>query len=184
MWERQIREAERHQKLRDKELLSRKPLKFQSAIVTPVIDIGIRSLCILPYHNHPKGCPNFGKKDICPPKCKNFQSIYSSHHAIWALWAEFDLAAHIQRMQERHPLWTYRQLSCCLYWQGSVRKFLRESIAKWISENKEEYPNLTVTTCPEAMGVNVTATMHNIGTELEWPPRQTTRLIYLAGVLR
>ena len=155
-------------------------MKFHAAIVTPAIDLGMRSLCVYPYHNHPKGCPNFGKKATCPPQVDRFPYVYHNLHHVRALWAEFDIGAHVQRMRKRHPLWSYRQLSCCLYWQGTVRKFLRESIAKW----KKEYPNLAVTTCPEGMGVNVTATMHDIGVELEWPPKKTTRLIYLAGVLR
>lgn len=159
-------------------------MKFQAAIVTPAIDLGMRSFCVYPYPNHPKGCPNHGKKATCPPRVGRFPYVYSNRHDVWALWAEFDLGAHVRRMRKRHPLWTYRQLSCCLYWQGTVRKFLRESIAKWIEESKDLHPFLTATTCPEGMGVNVTATMHNIGTELEWPPKKITRLIYLAGVLR
>ena len=159
-------------------------MKFQAAIVKPAIDLSVRSICVKPYHNHPKGCPNHGKRDTCPPKCGRFPYVYDTRQDIWALWAEFDIGAHVERMRKRHPLWTYRQLSCCLYWQGTVRKFLRESIAKWVGENKTEYPGLAVTTCPEAMGVNVTATMKNIGTVLEWPPREKTRMIYLAGVLR
>jgi hypothetical protein len=164
--------------------MEEKRMIFQSALVTPAIDLGMRSLCVYPYHNHPKGCPNFGKKATCPPTVGRFPYEYDNRHDVWALWAEFDLDAHVRRMRKRHPTWTYRQLSCCLYWQGTVRKFLRESIAKWVGENKEDYPNLAVTTCPEGMGVNVTATMKSIGVELEWPPRQTTRLIYLAGVLK
>lgn len=158
------------------------PLKFNAAIVTPAIDLGMRDLCVRPYHNHPKGCPNFGKRSTCPPKQECYPYVYDTNtrRVTWALWAEFDLGSHVRRMRKRHPLWTYRQLSCCRYWQGTVRKFLRESIAEW----KEEHLNLAVTTCPEAMGVNVTATMRDIGVELEWPPKQITRLIYLAGVLR
>lgn len=159
-------------------------MKFHAAIVKPTIDLSMRNLCVKPYPNHPKGCPNFGKRAICPPQCKRFPYVYNTRLDIWALWAEFNIGAHVERMRKRHPLWTHRQLSCCLYWQGTVRKFLRESIAKWVGENKKEYPDLAVTTCPEGMGINVTATMKQIGVSLEWPPKQTTRLVYLAGVLK
>ncbi|MCK5604253.1 hypothetical protein KAR91_20360 [Candidatus Pacearchaeota archaeon] len=161
-----------------------RPLKFDYAIVTPTIDLGMRSLCVYPYPNHPKGCPNFGKKSTCPPKCERFPYVYDNRQDVWAFWAEYDLGAHRYRQKKRHPLWSPRQLVNSQHWQGTVRKFLRESIAKWMGENKDEYPDLAVTTCPEGMGVNVTATMENIGVVLEWPPKKTTRLIYLAGVLR
>lgn len=35
--------------------------------VTPVIDYKMRALCVKPYYNHKKGCPNFNKKAGCPP---------------------------------------------------------------------------------------------------------------------
>ena len=36
--------------------------------VVPVIEYSVRSLCSKEYPNHPHGCPNFGKRDTCPPK--------------------------------------------------------------------------------------------------------------------
>ena len=36
--------------------------------------------------------------------------------------------------------------------------------------------------CPEAMGVNVTATMKNIGVTLEWPPQEVVRKVAIIGV--
>lgn len=188
MWERQIAEAERHQKLRDKEMLNRRParpLEFHSAIVKPVADSGMRGLCTKPYPNHPKGCPNYGQRDTCPPQCKLIKDAFDLDCGIWALWAIFDLAAHVTRMRDKQPSWTYRQLSCCLYWQGTVRKALREYVEKWMKEMKHYPPladRLELITCPEAMGVNVTATMQNIGVTLEWPPQETTRMVYLVGV--
>ena len=35
--------------------------------------------------------------------------------------------------------------------------------------------------CPEAMGVNVTETMKNVGIILEWPPETVTYQIVIAG---
>jgi len=36
--------------------------------------------------------------------------------------------------------------------------------------------------CPEAMGINITATMAQAGIMLEWPPESVTYQIALAGI--
>jgi len=71
-------------------------------------------------------------------------------------------------MRNRHPEWSERQIECCLYWQGTARKQLREKI-KIFSIEKPEYKILT---CPEACGVNVTATVKKLGIVLEWSPKK------------
>lgn len=152
-------------------------LKLYTQVVIPVMDLNIRSLCIEPYPNHPKGCPNYGQRDICPPKSKCLHEVLDMGRGILAVWARFDLGTHVKKMRKAHLHWSYRQLSCCLYWQGTVRKALRP----YAAAAAESYEALLVT-CPEAMGVNVTATMKNIGIELEWPPKKFTRMIYLIGV--
>lgn len=162
-------------------------MEFHADIVEPVIDLSMRSLCVRPYPGHPKGCPNHGSRDTCPPEQKVFGGVYDTDLNIFALWTEFDLGAHVSRMKKAHPTWSYRQLSCCLYWQGTVRKFLRTKSKKWIDFAVLHTPfadRILLTTCPEAMGINVTATMKNIGVQLEWPPKSLTRMVYLAGVLR
>lgn len=162
-------------------------MKLLAGIVEPVIDLSMRSLCTQPYPGHPKGCPNHGERGTCPPKQKTFNDVYDTDLAIYALWTEFDLGAQMEKMRKAHPCWTHRQLACCRYWQGTVRKFLRTESEKWVDRIKPHTPfadRIFLTTCPEAMGINVTATMHNIGVELEWPPVKTTRMVYLVGVLR
>lgn len=68
---------------------------------------------------------------------------------------------------------------CCLYWQPTARKQLRAEIARF---KFMEQPRYKVVTCPEACGVNVTATMAFIGHVLEWPPTTVTYQVALAGV--
>lgn len=141
----------------------------------PVIDEGVRFLCLRPYPNHPKGCPNFNKKDTCPPKIKLWQEICDTRLATWIYYTRFDLKSHVERMKSKHPDWSDRQLNCCLYWQNSARKPLKE----YIKENR--IPGQLITMCPEAMGINVTATMKNIGIILEWPPVNWTYQVAMAG---
>lgn len=158
-------------------------MKFHWREVRPVIDTSVRNLCSRPYPNHPKGCPNYGKRDMCPPQSPLLWDKFDENMKVYALWADFDLGAHVRRMKEKHPEWSYRQLSCCLYWQGTARKFMKKEAFKWLSEF-DTARMLGVTACPEAMGVNVTATMKSIGVELEWPPKNITRVIWVAGVRR
>jgi len=173
------------------ELLQRKarPLSFHAAQVVPILDDRIRGLCTRPYPNHPKGCPNFGERPDCPPKEKHLEEVFDATQSFWALWAEFDFAAHRAKMQHAHPTWSDRQVDCCLYWQGTVRKFLRHHAQAWLVNHAGRLSKALVarqgimyTEGPEAMGVNVTATMKKIGVELEWPPKNIVRKIFLAGV--
>lgn len=143
-----------------------------TALVIPVIDRSVRGLCAKPYPGHPKGCPNFRKKDGCPPAAPLFVDTYDLSKKVVAVWNVFDLAAHVDRMRLKHPDWSWAQLTCCLYWQGTARKSLRDAIK--LATYELRWDRLGIETCPEAMGVDVTATMRSIGVELEWPPKTTT----------
>ena len=81
-------------------------------------------------------------------------------------------------MKILHSGWTKRQLECCLYWQGSARKQLRNKIEMFSGM----YPDYRVIICPEAPGVDITSTMKSIGIILEWPPVNYTYQIALAGI--
>lgn len=148
------------------------------AVVFPPWRPEVRNLCIRPYYNHRKGCPNYGKKNTCPPKAPFWSEVYHLGATVFVIWNCFDFAGHIQRMKQKHPNWSQRQLECCLYWQPKARKALREIINKF----REKYPKYVITESPEAMGINVTATMRQIGIELEWPPKTKTYQIALAGL--
>jgi len=146
--------------------------------VTPVIDYPVRGLCVLPYGgDHPRGCPNFGKCDMCPPCAPKFDVVYHSTKC-FAVVNEFDLAAHREKMRAAHPAWSERQLVNCLYWQGTARKKLRELVRAFLLE----HPDYRAEETPEAMGVNVTATLRAVGIELEWPPVQIVRQVALCAV--
>ena len=96
--------------------------------VKPVIDESVLQLCTRPYYNHKKGCPNFGKRDTCPPKAPMLYNFFDTSKPILAVWQAFNLESHRERMAVKHPKWSRRQLDCCLYWQGTVRKDLKRNI--------------------------------------------------------
>ena len=148
-------------------------------LVKPVIDLSVRQLCKRPYCNHPRGCPNYGKKSTCPPKALPISKVLDLSRPVYAIWNEFDFAGHCNRMKAAHPGWSQRQIECCLYWQPKARKQLRAEISIFAFSITQYI--IQVLTTPEATGVNVTATMKTIGIKLEWPPRNRTYQVALAG---
>ena len=149
-------------------------------LVTPVLDTRMRGLCARAYPGHPRGCPNLGKRSACPPLAPLFADVYDLSQPVYAIYTRFDLGAHVAAMRAKHPAWTERQLYNCLYWQGTARVALREEIERFYQTVQTR--GFHVTACPEAMGVNVTETMRGIGVELQWPPRDYTVHVALAGM--
>ena len=147
------------------------------AKVKPVIDRDMGKLCVKPYSNHKKGCPNYNKKKGCPPKCKDIDEILDFNKDIYVIYNKYDFGSHVERMSEKHSDWSKRQLECCLYWQGTARKRLREKIVVF----RSLHPTLFIVACPEVSGTNLTATMEKIGIKLQWPPEKFTYQIVLAG---
>jgi len=150
------------------------------AEATPVYDLSVRGLCSRAYPNHPKGCPNWRKREDCPPKAEPLPDLLDLDKPVFAVWNVFDLAAHIQKMQGKHPGWSWRQLVNCLYWQGTARKQLRAEIEVFLG-TQPYLSHWRVLTCPEACGLNVTETMKALGHTLEWPPKTKTYQVALVG---
>ena len=147
--------------------------------VTPVIDYSVRELCVQPYPLHPKGCPNVGKCDRCPPAAPLFDLVFDMTQPVYAVVNEFDLAGHVGRMREKNPTWSDRQLYCVLYWQPKARKQLETKIVDLCCGILSDY---SAERCPEAMGVNISETLANAGIALEWPPRKVARQVALLGI--
>jgi predicted metal-binding protein len=119
--------------------------------------------CKIPYPNHPRGCPNYGKKNTCPPYARKLTECVDMDRSLYIVHSEFDLLKHVQKMTSKHSDWTYRQLKNVLYWQGTSRKQLRERLIEASKITNCNY----ITTCPEAQGVNVFATCVKSGLVLD-----------------
>jgi len=143
-----------------------------------IIDPKVRGLCVKPYPNHKKGCPNYAKKKGCPPMCPVISETLDLSQPVYAIWNTFPIGEHVERMKAKHPDWTERQLYCCLYWQPKARKQLRQLVDEFCFAMRQSF---TIVACPEAQGVNLTETMKGVGVELEWPPRINARQIVIAG---
>jgi hypothetical protein len=140
-------------------------------------------LCRHPYPGHPLGCPNFGRKLGCPPYAKPLAEVLDLAAPIWVVWTAFDLARRKAELAATHPNWSPRQLVNPRYWQGMARKALRwkvEYFAYRINLQLAQ-PFATALFCPEAHGVDITATMASIGQCLQWPPRTVTYQVALIG---
>jgi len=143
-----------------------------------VFDALVQALCPRPYPGHPRGCPNYGHRPTCPPGSPLIDAILYLPAPVFVVHIEFDIGAHAAALRERHPEWSERQVYCCLYWQPRARKYLRAEEDR----ARLEMGVGRVVHCPEAHGVYVDALMRHLGVTLEWPPRNTARLVSLAGV--
>ncbi|MCP4580427.1 MAG: hypothetical protein GY839_02335 [candidate division Zixibacteria bacterium] len=148
--------------------------------VVPIINPRVRGYCRLPYPGHPKGCPNWKKRDICPPQAPPFDKLIDTSKPIYCIYYRFDLKSHTDKMLARHPDWSDRKLRCCLYWQNTARKQLRLKTESFL----RDHPDYTILTCPEGNGVDVVATVKQIGIELQWPAVDYAYKIAMAVVIR
>ncbi len=145
--------------------------------VQPVVDMFVHGLCRCAYPNHPHGCPNYDKKKGCPPGVHPLAVEIDLDKPVYVIWNCFGFAGHVAKMRRIHPTWSKRQLECCLYWQGTARKRLKQEITQFLVD----HPRFYIISCPEAQDVNVTATMKQVDVELEWPPVSKTYQVVLAG---
>jgi len=143
----------------------------------PVIDLRVRGLCRRPYAGHPEGCPNWNRRPTCPPEAPLLGRVLVLNRPVYCIHNRFNLASHVARMRAKHPNWSERKLRCCLYWQGTARAALRRRVSEFL----EAHPRLLPLYCPEACGVDVTATMAAIGITLEWPPVHVAYQVALVG---
>ncbi len=135
-----------------------------------------REWCRLPYPDHPKGCPNYGKHLACPPYAPRVDEAFDLVRPLWMVVEPFHLAVHISRMLVLHPGWSNRQARCVLYWQAGMNKRLSDATgsATW------RHPGTISTLCPEAMGVNVIATLRRCGVGIRVHP---TAWVYKASLV-
>lgn len=136
-----------------------------------------REMCRLPYPGHPKGCPNYGKVARCPPEAPMVGSFIDLDEQHWIVIQEFNLAAWVTLMQDKHPAWTDAQLRNPRLWQSGVKRRLREGVEEFINGRRE----LVYTLVPEAMGVNVFRTLIPLGVAIKARPKRMIYKVALVG---
>jgi hypothetical protein len=146
---------------------------------TPVLlDCPPGDLCQRAYQGHKRGCPNYRKRPTCPPLAERWTPDSIALYEWYVVWVAFEFGAHVERMRVAHPDWSQRQLECCLYWQGTARKRLRDAVEGFLSEGNIAQVGAVYYT-PEAHGCNVSTTMAHLGVKLHWPPTIETRHVAL-----
>lgn len=145
--------------------------------VIPVIDYSVRQLCLRPYKGRPHGCPNYNKKKRCPPKARYFGDYFDLNKPFYAIINVFDLKSHAERMRQKHPNWSEKQLRNLLYWQPAARKELKKAVFEFCKQNKGYH----ISICPEGEGINVFKTLNNIGIQMEWPPKNISYQVAIVG---
>jgi predicted metal-binding protein len=156
--------------------MSKKVVIKRYEVIDLVIDNRAREWCLLPYPDHPKGCPNYNQKAECPPLAPVIKDFIDLKKKKWFLVAKFNLQAQEDRMIVKHPDWSKRQARCVLYWQGSVRKQLTDACKELILNT-----NLVFTLIPEAMGVQVIKTAKKLKIPIETRPKVFVHKIALIG---
>ncbi len=123
----------------------------------------VHQLCTQKYYNHSKGCPNFNKKDGCPPHIQHISQQYDLE-SMNMLLLRFPFYYYITLKQQEHPDWSLRELSNQRHWQNHLKGTLNE----YWKNIKNEYPEYKLIKNPEAQGVNVEETLSNIDIPLNW----------------
>jgi hypothetical protein len=136
---------------------------------------GFNSWCQLPYPDHPKGCPNFGKKESCPPLAPYFLDLYKPQ--VYVAFMQFAFDEYLANKRELHPDWTERALRNPWHFQSHLDSRLEKFINSQLQN--PEFKNWQVIHNSEAMGVNIHLTAKRAGIELEWPPQKNMYRIAL-----
>jgi predicted metal-binding protein len=144
-------------------------------VLQPPLDLVIHSkqevydMCRKPYYKHPKGCPNYGKKESCPPRVSHITEVFDLS-TIHFLIMKFDFAKYIAMRREARPHDTNRSLANQRHWQGHLRSQLR---LEWQNSLQCVYPDYIVREDPEALGVNVVSSLANHGIDFDWCKEDT-----------
>lgn len=160
----------------------RSSANFDHMIPLENIIVDLRAMdgtwCSHPYPGHPHGCPNFLKGCTNRPYFNHPIEGIENHYQKWfAIVEEFDLDAHAIMMKAKHPNWSERQCRNPLYWQGGVRKRLKEKAFR-LHPDLKEWGNL-YTALPEAWGVDVFETMKLVGVILERKPGIVRKVAFI-----
>ena len=149
--------------------------------------------CTLPYSGHPNGCPNYNKNVLCPPKAQSLKNLILKYNFHYLIYGKFDIKQHKAKLKKKYPHWSDKQTGCVLYWQSSVKKYLREFIEQIYSKNpnkslyllacgsgfKNGFINQKDVYSMEAGDINVFKTLKDNNIPFELKPKNYVLLVNL-----
>ncbi|MFC1697966.1 hypothetical protein ACFL1H_06510 [Nanoarchaeota archaeon] len=146
-----------------------------------IYDRSFQQLCKKPYYGHSKGCPNFGKKEGCPPS-PLLDDVFDLGAEMFVIYTSFNVGEFAEKMRVSHPEWQNhpRQWYNPRRWQPKARKEHKIELEKFISEY-----GLDIDKCPEARGINVSRMMMDVSVDLSWgwpPEHNLSNLTYIVSV--
>ncbi len=92
----------------------------------------IRSLCVIPYRGHSKGCINFNKKDKCPLR-PLITEVLDFSKELYLIYTVFPIGEFAERMRKMHPEWKE------LTYNHEKNKF-SQSIINRLKDNHKDWP--------------------------------------------
>ena len=87
-----------------------------------------RLWCVLPYTTHRRGCPNFNRIPECPGQFPYLEKFIQTFNKFLLVYVVFKFGEYKEYMRGIHPDWSERQLGNSLWWQGHIKKIIREKI--------------------------------------------------------
>jgi predicted metal-binding protein len=139
----------------------------------------------LPYPQHKKGCPNYGKGKLCPPNSPAFTiENLKQYKTLVLMYADFNFRAYKEKMRASHPDWSEKQLGCCLYWQKPVKILLKNHL-----ETLKDKPDFILgcgsgfVECysMESVGLNVIDMLYKLDIDFEVKPVNKVVLCTMLG---
>lgn len=128
-----------------------------------------RGMCVYQYEGHKKGCPNYGQRKCCPPDAPMFDWVFDVSKPVYAIYAAYNL-------ENSDTADCHEAAKTVL--KERIKDFLQEFRPASIGQGA-----YYVTDFPEAMGIDTTATMKEVGITFEWPAKKLLYKVAFAGVL-
>ena len=124
----------------------------------------VMTWCGKVYPRHKRGCPKFGAAYGCPPNSEYVLDVIDFTKPVYIVYNTFDLAAHMRKMEKRHPEWSDAMLRNVLYWQPKSRKGLNTRLNMCFDKG---YIRGDSVSSGEHIGVNLYATCRRHGLQLD-----------------
>jgi hypothetical protein len=136
----------------------------------------VLKFCSIPYKNNNEGCPN---QEICK-EAPYFEELEDYNH-YYLIYAKFDFKKYKFLRKTQNPTFfnSEGRLTCCLYWQNSVKRVIKDYFINLWNKGNRFYllGSGSVYSLPfqekifsmEAAGINVFSTLklNQIGFELK-----------------
>lgn len=107
-----------------------KDIKKETLVFTPET----WKWCRNKYRKHPKGCPNFGHAESCPPNVMYQIAKVRSFGAFTLVWITFNFKRYKELRKEQHPDWQDGMLGNSRHWQGAIKKLFYAHIIKTFTQ--------------------------------------------------